>query len=152
MVIFGRIQRRLYAAGVIPDNMWGSVPGRSIQEASFLYDMYLDDEDLEAFMAAVDVKGAFPNTPHSLIEEVWRQLGLPYGDVVEKYLRSWRYTVATGKGVYRVGNPRQRGATRRGRGLIPVLAGHAPPDELDSAGMSTTGEGATHVDGAGVCG
>ena len=74
MVIFGRIQRRLYAAGVIPDNMWGSVPGRSTQEASFLYDMYLDDEDLEAFMASVDVKGAFPNTPHRLIEELWRQL------------------------------------------------------------------------------
>ena len=34
--------------------------GRSTQEASFLYDMYLDDEDLEAFMASVDVKGAFP--------------------------------------------------------------------------------------------
>ena len=83
MVIFGRIQRRLYTAGVIPDNMWGSVPGRSTQEASFLYDMYLDDEDLEAFMASVDVKGAFPNTRHSLIEEVWRQLGLPYGDFVE---------------------------------------------------------------------
>ena len=98
MVIFGRIQRRLYAAGVIPDNMWGSVPGRSTQEASVLYNMYLDDEDLEAFMASVDVKGAFPNTPHRLIEEVWRQLGLPYGDFVEKYLRSRRYTVATGKG------------------------------------------------------
>ena len=98
MVIFGRIQRRLYAAGVIPDNMWGSVPGRSTQEASFLYDMYLDDEDLEAFMASVDEKGAFPNTPHRLIEEVWRQLGLPYGDFVAKYLRSRRYTVATGKG------------------------------------------------------
>ena len=98
MVIFGRIQRGLYAAGVIPDNMWGSVPGRSTQEASFLYDMYRDDEDLEAFMASVDVKGAFPNTPHRLIEEVWRQVGLPYGDFVEKYLRSRRYTVATGKG------------------------------------------------------
>ena len=98
MVIFGRIQRRLYAAGVIPDNMWGSVLGRSTQEASFLYDMYLDDEDLEAFMASVDVKRAFPNTPHRLIEEMWRQLGLPYGDFVEKYLRSRRYTVATGKG------------------------------------------------------
>ena len=98
MVIFGRIQRRLYAAGVIPDNMWGSVPGRPTQEASFLYDMYLDDEDLEAFMASVDVKEAFPNTPHRLIEEVWRQLGLPYGDFVEKYLCSMRYTVATGKG------------------------------------------------------
>ena len=78
--------------------MWGSVPGRSTQEASFLYDMYLDDEDLEAFMASVDVKGAFPNTPHRLIEEVCRQLGLPYGDFVEKYQRSRRYTVATGKG------------------------------------------------------
>ena len=90
MVIFGSIQRRLYAAGVIPDNMWGSVPGRSTQEASFLYDMYLDDEDLQAFMAPVDVKGAFPNTPHRLIDEVWRQLRLPYGDFVEKYLRSRR--------------------------------------------------------------
>ena len=98
MVIFGRIQRRLYAAGVIPDNMWGSVPGRSRQEASFLYDMYLDDEDLEAFVASVDVKGTFPNTSHRLIEEVWRQVGLPYDDFVEKYLRSRRYTVATGKG------------------------------------------------------
>ena len=38
MVVFGTIQRRLYAAGVIPDNMWGSVPGRSTEEASFLYD------------------------------------------------------------------------------------------------------------------
>ena len=98
MMIFGRIQRRLYAAGVIPDIMWGSLSARSTQQATFLYDMYLDDEDLEAFMASVDVKGAFPNTPNRLIEEVWRQLGFPYGDFVEKYLRSRRYTVATGKG------------------------------------------------------
>ena len=98
IVVFGRIQQRLYAAEVIPDNMWGSVLGRSTQEASFLYDMYLDDEELEAFMASVDVKGAFSNTPHRLIEEVWRQLGLPYGDFVGKYLRTRRYTVATGKG------------------------------------------------------
>ena len=47
------------------------------QEASFLYDMYLDDEDLEAIMASKDVKGAFPNTPHRVIGEEWRQLGLP---------------------------------------------------------------------------
>ena len=98
MVIFLRIQRRLYAAGLIPDNMWGSVPGRSTQEASLLYDVYLDDEDLEAFMASVDVKAGFPNTPHRLKEGVWRQLGLPYGNFVEKYLRSRRYRVATGKG------------------------------------------------------
>ena len=60
------------------------------KKASFLYDMYVNDEDLEAFMASVDVKGAFPNTPHRLIEEVWRQLGLPYGDFLGKYLRSRR--------------------------------------------------------------
>ena len=29
--------------------------------------MYLGDEDLEAFMASMDVKGAFPKTPHRLI-------------------------------------------------------------------------------------
>ena len=97
-VIFGRIQRQLYAARVILDNMVGSVRARSTQEASFLYDMYLDDENLEAFMASVDVKGVFPNTQHRLVEEVWRQLGLPYGDFVGKYLRTRRYTVATGKG------------------------------------------------------
>ena len=60
--------------------------------------MYLDDEDLEAFMVSVDVERAFPNTPHRLIEEMWQQLRLPYGDFVETYLRSRRYTVATGKG------------------------------------------------------
>ena len=98
MVVFGRIQRRLYAAGVTPDNLWGSVPGRSTQEESFSYDIYLDDEDVEAFMASVDVKGAFPNTLHRLIEEVWRQFGRPYADFVGKYLHTRRYTVATGKG------------------------------------------------------
>ena len=49
-------------------------------------------------MASMDLKGAFPNTPHRLIEKLWRHLGLPYGDFVETYLRSRRYTVATGKG------------------------------------------------------
>ena len=98
MVILGRIQRLLYAAGVIPDIMFGSVLGRSTHEASFLYNMYLDDEDPEAFMASLDVKGAFPNTPHRLIEEVWRQLGVLYGDFVRKYLRTRRYTVAMRKG------------------------------------------------------
>ena len=94
MVVFGRIQQRLYAAGDVPNNMWGSVPGRSTQEARFLYDMYLDDEDFQS----VDVKGAFPNTTRRLMEEVWRQLGLLYGDLVGEYLRTRGYTVATGKG------------------------------------------------------
>ena len=98
MVGFERLQWTLYAAGVIPDNMWGSVQGRSTQEASFLYEMYLDDEDLVAFTASMDVKGAFPNTLHTLIEEVLRQSGLLHGDLVGEYLRTRRYTVATGKG------------------------------------------------------
>ena len=34
MVVLGRIQRRLYAAGVILDNMWGSLLGRSTWETT----------------------------------------------------------------------------------------------------------------------
>ena len=34
MVVFRRIQQRLYEVGVFRDNMWGST-----QEVSFLYDM-----------------------------------------------------------------------------------------------------------------
>ena len=94
MAVLGRIQRRLYAAAVVPHNMWGSVQGRTTQEASFLYDMYLDDEDQEAFMASVEVKGAFPNTPHRLTDEVWRQFGLLSGDFVGEYLRTRRYGMA----------------------------------------------------------
>ena len=97
MVVFGSIQQRLYAAEIIPHNMWRTVPGRSTREASFLYDRYPDDPDLEAFMASEDVKGAFPRKPHRLIEEVWRQSELPHGDFVGKYLRTRRYTVATGE-------------------------------------------------------
>ena len=84
------------------------MPGRSTQEASSLYDMYLDDEDLEAFMASVVVKRAFPNTPHRLIEEVWRQLGLPYGHFGGDYLRTRRSTGATGKGCRDSGTPGSR--------------------------------------------
>ena len=98
MVVFGRIQRRLYAAGAVLDNMWESLPGSSTQEASFLCGMSLDIEDLEAFMASLDVKAAFLNTPHRVIEEVWRQLQLPYGDFGSVYLRKRRYTIAAGKG------------------------------------------------------
>ena len=97
MLVFRRIQRRPYEAAVVPDNMWGSIPGRSTQEASFLYDMYLDDEHLQSFMASVDVKRASSNTPHRLIEDVWRQWELPYGGCVGEYLRQRRYTVAPRK-------------------------------------------------------
>ena len=41
--------------------------GSTIRKAKFLYDMMLDDETREAFMASVDVKGGFLNTPHQLI-------------------------------------------------------------------------------------
>ena len=49
-------------------------------------------------MASMDMKGAFCNTAHRLIEDVWRQLGLWYADFVGGYPRRRRYTIATGKG------------------------------------------------------
>ena len=108
MVVFRRIQRRPYEPVVVLDNMWESVPGTSTQEASILYHMHLDDEDLKAFITSVNVKAAFGCTPHRLIEEVWRQLGLPYCDFVGEYLRTRRYTIATGKAV-RSGRPQVAG-------------------------------------------
>ena len=106
MVVFRRIQGRLYEVGNVRDNMWELAPGRSTDEAGFLYNMYLDDEDLESFMASMDVKGAFVNTPHRLIDEVWTQLRLPYRDFVGEHLRTRRYTITDGEGLYGVGDPR----------------------------------------------
>ena len=95
MVIFGSVEQRLYEAAVVPDNLLGSVSARSAQEAGFLYDMYLDDQELEAFMAFVDVKGAFSKKPHRLIGEVGRQPWLPYGDLIGESVRRRSYASAT---------------------------------------------------------
>ena len=148
-LIFGRIQRRLYAAGVIPDNMWWCLPGTSTQEASFLYDMYLDEGDLEAFMASLDVKGAFPKTPHRLIDEVWWQLGLPYGHFVGNFLRTRRYTVAAGKGFTEWVTP---GSGVPQGGMEGPFLYMLPGPPLMSWIVSKAGKGATHVTSAGVCG
>ena len=54
--------------------------------------------------------------------------------------------------MYKVGGPRQPGATRRGGGPVPVDACHASADAMDSAGVSTTGENTTHVAGTSIRG
>ena len=103
-------------------------------------------------MASVDVEGAFSNTPHRLIEEVWRQLGLPYGDFVRRDLRTRRYTVSTGKGCTEWASSGS-GVPQGGvEGPFLYMHSHAPPDELDITGVSRAGEGTTHVTRAGVCG
>ena len=152
MVVFGRIQWRLYAAGVIPDNMWGSVPGRSTQEASFSYDMYLVDEDLEAFIASVDVKGVFPNMQHRLIEEVWRPLGLPYGDFIGKYLRTRRYTVATRKGCTEWVTPGSGVPQGRVEGPFLYMLAMLPLMSCIAGEYPQLARAPTHVTGAGVRG
>ena len=146
MVVFVRIQHRLYAAGVLPDNMLESMLGRSAQQAGFLYDMHLDNEDLEAFMVSVDVKKAFRNTPHRLIEELWRQFELLYGHLVKKVHSRH------GEGLYGVGDSRWRGAKVRSGGPIRVHACHAATNALDSTAVSTAGEDATHLAGTSIWG
>ena len=95
-------------------------------------------------MSSVDVKWTFPNTPQRLRDKVWGQLGLLYGDFVEEYLRTRRYTIAPGKrGTECMCDPRWRGTTRRHGGPVPVHACHAPTDAMDSGGVPTPG--ATHI-------
>ena len=97
-VIFGRIQTKLYKVGHVPDSMSVSLGDRCALKASLLYHQYLDDEELEELIASLQVKSVFPCTPYSLMEEVWRQLGLLYGDFVAEYQHTRRYTIAMGKG------------------------------------------------------
>ena len=107
MVVLRRIQQTLYEAGDVSDNIWGSVPARSTQEGGFLYDMYLHDEDLERFMASVDVKAAFLVHAAQTHRGVVEAAGL-YGDFKGEYLRNRRYTIATEKGYTEWVNPGSR--------------------------------------------
>ena len=96
------------------DNIQGSMPGRSSQEANFLYDMGLDEEVGEVFTVIAGVKGGLPNTPHILMESVWQQLGLHYGRFMESFMRLRKYMASTGVGHNKWAMP-QSGVPKEGR-------------------------------------
>ena len=75
MLILTQLAPAVYCA--VPPTMWGAIPGRSPLEAIFLQDTLVDMDPISRIITSVDVKGAFPNTPHRLLRAVWKRMGLP---------------------------------------------------------------------------
>ena len=74
MLLLKRVAPAVYRA--VPPTMWGAIRGRSPLEATFMQDAVLDMDPISLIITSLDVKGAFPNTPHRLLRAVWEHMGL----------------------------------------------------------------------------
>ena len=76
MLILKRMAPTVYRA-ILP-TMWGAIPGRLPLEATFMQDTVVDMDLISLIITSLDVKGAFPNTPHRLLRAAWKNIGLPF--------------------------------------------------------------------------
>ena len=53
--------------------------------------VYMDPISL--IITSLDVKGAFPNTPHRLLRAVWEHMGLPFQGFLQAYLATRMYAI-----------------------------------------------------------
>ena len=77
----------------LPPTMWGAMPARPPLEAIFLQDPVVDMDTISLIITSLDVKGAFPNTPHRLLRAVWKRIGLPFKGFLQAYLATRMYAV-----------------------------------------------------------
>ena len=96
MLILKRVAPAVYRA-VLP-TVWGHIPGRSPLEAIFIQDAVVDMDPISLIITSLDVKGAFPNTPHRLLRAVWEHMGLPFEGFLQAYLASPMYAIKTDVG------------------------------------------------------
>ena len=85
-------------APTVPPTMWGAISGDSPLQAIFLQDAVVDMDPISVIITSLDVKGAFPNTPHRLLRAVWKHMGLPFQGFVQAYLATPMYAVKTDVG------------------------------------------------------
>ena len=95
-LILKRVAPAVYRA--IPPTMWGGIPGRSPLEAIFMQDAVVDMDRISLIITSLDVKGAFPNTPHRLLQAVWKHMGLPFRGFLQAYFASRMFAVKTDVG------------------------------------------------------
>ena len=91
MLILKRVAPAVYRA-ILP-TMWGAIPGRSPLGAIFMQDTMVDMDPISLIITSLDVKGAFPNTPHRLLQAVWEHMGLPFQGFLQAYLATRMYAV-----------------------------------------------------------
>ena len=91
MLILKRVAMAVYRA--IPPTMWGAIPGRSPLEAIFMQDAVVDMDMISLIITSLDVKWAFPNTPHRLLQAVWKRMGPPFQGFLQALLATRMYAV-----------------------------------------------------------
>ena len=96
MLILKRVAPVVYRA--LPPTMWGAIPGRLPLEAMFIQDAVVDMDPISLVIMSLDVKGAFPNTPHRLLRAVWKHMGLPFQGFLQAYFATRMYAVKTDEG------------------------------------------------------
>ena len=96
MLILKRVAPAVYRA--VPPTMWGAIQGRSPLEAIFMQEAVVDMHPISLIITSLDVKGAFPNTPHRLLRAVWEHMGLPFQGFLQAYLATRMYTIKTDVG------------------------------------------------------
>ena len=96
MLILKRLAPAVYQA--IPPTMWGAIRSRSPLEAIFMQDAMVDMDPSSLIITPLDVKGAFPNTPHRLLRAVCERMGLPFQVFLQAYLAKRMYAVKNNVG------------------------------------------------------
>ena len=91
MLILKQVAPAVYRA--IPPTMSGAIPGRSPLEAIFMQDTVVHMDMISLIITSLDIKEAFPNTPHRLLWAVWKHMGLPFQGFLQAYLSSCMYAV-----------------------------------------------------------
>ena len=63
-----------------------------------MQDAVVDMDPISLIITSLDVKGAFPNTPHRLLRAVSEHMGLPFQGFLKAYLATLMYAVKTAVG------------------------------------------------------
>ena len=83
---------------VIPPTMWGAMPGRSPLEATFMQGAVVDMDPISLIITSLDIKAAFSNTPHCLLQAIREHMKLRFQGFLQVYLADRLYTVQTAVG------------------------------------------------------
>ena len=96
MLILKRMAPAVYRA--VPPTMWGAIQGRSPLEAIFMQEAVVDMDPISLIIKSLDVKGAFPNTPHRLLRAVREHTVLPFQGFLQAYVATRMYAIKHGVG------------------------------------------------------
>ena len=96
MLILKRVAPAMYWA--IPPTMWGVILGWLPLKAIFMQDAVVDMDLISSIIVSLNVKGAFPNTPHCLLRAVRKHMGLPSEGFLQAYLATRMYAKKTDVG------------------------------------------------------